>query len=520
MLASRPFSAAGKTLLAPRLCGQACRAFFREDGSRLQQLVQSHVRDKYPLYVGGEAVWPSHFLPVVDKYTLKTAAHVGLADKDHMATAIAKAHESFPAMGALPNFERKAILSNVAKEIAARANELAVILAVEVGKPIADARVEVQRAATTFELAGEEAIRQTGEYAALDVSPRNKGYSGITRRFPIGPIAMISPFNFPLNLAAHKIAPAIAVGCPFVLKPSDRTPISSAVLGQILAKQTALPKGAFSILPCEIDVANMMTTDDRLKMLSFTGSPAVGWMLKARAAKKKVALELGGNAACVVDAGVDIEAAAARITFGAFYQSGQSCISVQRVFAHASVYDDLRSRLAKKAAALKIGDPLEDDTFIGPMISPEECLRVDTWVRDAVSKGGRVVEGSGADGPYFRPTILENVPANAILQTREVFGPVMYLEKFTDFKEAIARVNNSTFGLQAGVFTNDLNKAFYAFEHCEVGGVVINDVPSVRVDSQPYGGVKDSGVGREGMKYAMEDFTELRVMLMKDAGKL
>jgi acyl-CoA reductase-like NAD-dependent aldehyde dehydrogenase len=333
-------------------------------------------------------------------------------------------------------------------------------------------------------------------------------------RVPIGPCSFISPFNFPLNLAAHKVAPALAVGCPFVLKPASSTPIGALIIAEVLA-ETDLPEGAFSMLPCHRDGADLFTTDDRLKLLSFTGSPAVGWALKAKAGKKKVVLELGGNAACVVDADWDIDDAVERIIFGAFYQSGQSCIGVQRIIAHASIYEALKNRLIAHTGKLKSGNPKNEDTFIGPLISEKEAIRLEDWINTAVDAGANLLCGGRRGGAVLEPTLLENVPANHSLCTEEAFGPVAVLSSFGEFDEALKAVNESKFGLQAGIFTRDLYKMHRAWQELEVGGVIIGDVPSWRVDNMPYGGVKDSGLGREGVRFAMEDMTEIRNLVIR-----
>jgi acyl-CoA reductase-like NAD-dependent aldehyde dehydrogenase len=372
----------------------------------------------------------------------------------------------------------------------------------------------VGRLIDTFRIAAEDSVRMTGEVQPLDISPRAKGYQGIWKRVPIGPCSFISPFNFPLNLAAHKIAPALAVGCPFVVKPASRTPLGTIIIGEILA-ETNLPKGAFSILPAHRDGADLFTTDERLKLLSFTGSPGVGWDLKAKSGKKKVVLELGGNAAVIVDHDADLDDAVERIIFGAFYQSGQSCIGVQRIIIHADIYDDLRDRLVARAGKLIAGDPKDRDTFVGPMISEGEARRLDTWVQEAAAAGGKVLCGGRREGAMLEATLLENVDRSTNLYREEAFGPVAILSKFTDFNEAMAEVNDSKFGLQAGIFTRDLFKMFDAWDHLDVGGVVINDVPSYRVDNMPYGGVKESGLGREGVRFAMEDMTEIRNLVIR-----
>ena len=354
----------------------------------------------------------------------------------------------------------------------------------------------------------------TGEVQPLDISPRAKGYQGMWKRVPIGPCSFISPFNFPLNLAAHKIAPAIAVGCPFVMKPASRTPLGAIIMGEILA-ETDLPEGAFSILPASRDGADFFTQDDRLKLLSFTGSPDVGWALKAKAGKKKVILELGGNAAVIIDHDADLEDALERVTFGAFYQSGQSCIGVQRIIVHEKIYDRFRDMLVAKAKTLVAGNPHDRATFIGPMIDVKEAARLDGWIKEAVASGAKLLCGGNRDGAMLDATLLENVGRDAKAYREEAFGPLAILSKFSDFDAALDEVNDSKFGLQAGIFTRDLFKALDAWDRLEVGGVVINDVPSYRVDNMPYGGVKDSGLGREGIRFAMEDMTEIRNLVIR-----
>jgi acyl-CoA reductase-like NAD-dependent aldehyde dehydrogenase len=348
----------------------------------------------------------------------------------------------------------------------------------------------------------------------MDRSARAHGYSGMAKRVPIGPCSFISPFNFPLNLAAHKVAPALAVGCPFVLKPASLTPLGAIIIGEILA-ETDLPEGAFSILPCKRDGAALFTEDERLKFLSFTGSPDVGWALKAKAGKKPVVLELGGNAACIVDEDADLDDAVARMVIGAFYQSGQSCIGVQRIIIHESIYDTFKEKFVTATKALKAGDPRDEDTFIGPIISKGEADRMESWIKSAVDKGATMLCGGGRVDNLLEATILENVPESEPMYAEEFFGPACLLTKFTDFREALAQVNNSKFGLQAGIFTRDLYKMNLAWDVLDVGGVVIGDVPSWRVDHMPYGGVKDSGLGREGIKYAIEDMTELRLLVVR-----
>jgi len=468
----------------------------------------------YPFYLANEAVSPNSDLEVTDKFTGKVATRVAMADVDTIDRAIAAAVEAAEPMRKMPPYQRQAVLYHCVDRFAERAEELAFSLCVEAGKPIKDSRGEVSRLIDTFRIAAEESVRIAGEVMNLEISPRARGYRGMFQRVPIGPCSFISPFNFPLNLAAHKVAPAIAVGCPFVLKPASRTPIGALVIGEILA-ETELPPGSFSILPCRRDGADLFTTDERLKLLSFTGSPGVGWDLKARAGKKKVVLELGGNAACIVDSDADLEDAVNRLVVGAFYQSGQSCIGVQRIIAHESIYGALRERLVSATKQLVAGDPKDEQTFIGPMIAEREAERLESWIAEAVAAGGKILCGGERDGAMLQATLLEDVPKNQTLCTAEAFGPVAVLTRFTDFDSALAQVNDSEFGLQAGIFTRDIYKIQRAWDELDVGGVIIGDVPSWRVDNMPYGGVKDSGLGREGIRFAMEDMTELRNLVIR-----
>ena len=472
------------------------------------------LKDAYPYYLANEAIYANKDLPVTDKYSGEVATHVAMADRKAIDQAIAASVDATPAMAAMAPFERQAVLDHCVIRFRERAEELAMALCIEAGKPIRDARGEVSRLIDTFRVAAEEAVRIDGEVLNLEISARAKGYRGFTKRVPIGPCSFISPFNFPLNLAAHKVAPAIAAGCPFVLKPASRTPIGALIIGEVLA-ETDLPKGAFSVLPCHRDGAELFTEDDRLKLLSFTGSPQVGWDLKARAGKKPVVLELGGNAACVVDEDADVDDAVARLVFGAFYQSGQSCIGVQRIFVHSAIYDTLKKKLVEKTRGLRMGDPRDEDTFIGPVISEGEARRLEDWIREGVERGGTLLCGGEREGAMLTPTLMEDVPLECSIVAEEAFGPVAILARFDDFDAVLEEVNRSAFGLQAGIFTRDLYKAQRAWDRLEVGGVVIGDVPSWRVDNMPYGGVKDSGLGREGIRWAIRDMTEERLLVIR-----
>ncbi|SPB13272.1 aldehyde dehydrogenase [Caballeronia novacaledonica] len=474
------------------------------------------LKPTYPYYLANEPISANTDLEVTDKFSGEVATRVALADAQAIDKAIGLAVAAMPEMRAFPPFKRQAVLEHCVKRFRERADEMAMALCIEAGKPINDSRGEVTRLIDTFKVAAEESVRIDGEILNLEISPRAKGYHGYVKRVPIGPCSFISPFNFPLNLAAHKVAPAIAAGVPFVMKPASRTPIGALIIGEVLA-ETDLPKGAFSILPAHRDGADLFTTDERFKLLSFTGSPAVGWDLKAKAGKKKVILELGGNAAAIVDSDQreKLDYVVDRLAFGAFYQSGQSCIGVQRILVHASLYDALREKLIEKTKSLKMGDPKDEKTFVGPMISESESKRLADWMENAVKEGAKIIAGGKVDGAMFEATLLENVGRDSDLYRKEAFGPVAILEKFDDFKEALNTVNDSDFGLQAGIFTDSLAHAHEAWDSLEVGGVVINDVPSFRVDNMPYGGVKDSGLGREGIRYAIEDMTEARLMVMR-----
>jgi acyl-CoA reductase-like NAD-dependent aldehyde dehydrogenase len=470
----------------------------------------------YPYYVANKAYKPNKKLDVLDKYTGKVATRVALPDAAALEQAIAAAHAAEKPMKQFKPYQRQAVLEHCVRRFGERRDELAYALCVEAGKPINDSVGEVTRLIETFKIAAEEAVRINGESINLEISARAAGYHGYTRKVPLGAVSFITPFNFPLNLVAHKVAPAIAAGCPFVLKPSERTPLGALIIGEILA-ETDLPKGAFSILPMDGKHAEPLVTDPRLKLLSFTGG-LIGWDLKAIAGHKKVTLELGGNAACIVDgdqAG-QLDAVVDRLVFGAFYQSGQSCISVQRILVHDDVYDALRRKLVAKIRTLKAGDPKKKSTFLGPMIDEAAAERLEGWIREAKKSGAKILCGGNRKGAMLEATLLENVPHDAKLQRMEAFGPVALLQRFLSFDEALATVNDSDFGLQAGIFTNDLRHAMHAWDELEQGGVIVNDVPSFRVDNMPYGGAKSSGIGREGVRYAIEDMSDVRLMVIRD----
>ena len=469
---------------------------------------------RYPYYLANQPVTGKQELDVLDKYTGKRATRVALADAAAVRKAIVAAHKAREAMAAFPPDARRDVLEHCVRRFGERFEELALALCIEAGKPIRDARGEVTRLIDTFRIAAGEATRGDGEVIELQISPRARGYRGMVKRVPIGVCSFITPFNFPLNLVAHKVAPAIAAGCPFVLKPAEKTPIGALIIAEILA-ETDLPRGAFSVVVCNTDDAAALIEDERIALLSFTGG-LVGWDLKARAGRKKVTLELGGNAACIVDAdpGASLDYVVERLVFGAYYQSGQSCISVQRIYAQSGIYEKLRRKLKAAVAKLRMGDPRNEKTFIGPMVNEEAAQRVESWVAAARKGGAKVLAGGTRNGNMLPASLLEKVPHDSDLYRREAFGPVAMIEPFDDFEEALDLVNDSDFGLQAGVFTGNLSNAMRAWDRLEVGGVIVGDVPSFRVDNMPYGGVKQSGLGREGVRYAIKDMTEQRLLVI------
>jgi acyl-CoA reductase-like NAD-dependent aldehyde dehydrogenase len=473
------------------------------------------LQSSYPYYLANEARAPNAALEVRDKFSGEIATRVAMGDAAAVDAAIAAAHAARPAMAAFPPDARRNVLEHCVRRFTERREELSLALCIEAGKPIRDARGEAERLIDTFRIAAGEATRVEGETVELAISERTRGYRGFVKRVPVGACSFITPFNFPLNLVAHKVAPAIAAGCPFVLKPSERTPVGALIVGEVLA-ETALPKGAFSILPCPVDQADALVTDPRIALLSFTGG-LVGWDLKARAGRKKVVLELGGNAACIVDAdpGRPLEEVVSRLVSGAYYQSGQSCIGVQRILVHRDRYDALAAALAAAVRELRMGDPRDESVFIGPMIDEAAAKRVEAWIDAAVAAGARILAGGPRAGTLLPATLLAGVPHDADLWRREAFGPVAAIEPFDDFEDALARANDSDFGLQAGVFTGNLAHAMRAWDALEVGGVVVGDIPSFRVDNMPYGGVKASGAGREGVRYAIADMTEPRLLVLR-----
>jgi acyl-CoA reductase-like NAD-dependent aldehyde dehydrogenase len=472
------------------------------------------VPTEFPFVLTGLPARSEDPLEVTSPYDGSVVGRTWLAGDAEFDTAADAAVSAASTMRRLAAYERGAILAAASKAIAAQREEIARILSGEAGKPIKDARVETDRASMTFQVAADEARRLGGEYLPMDLAAHGVGRLGIVKRVPVGPVAAISPFNFPLNLTAHKIAPAIAAGNPIVLKPATKTPLSAILLARIVV-EAGLPPEAISVLPMPRKVGDRLVTDERFRLLTFTGSSAVGWDMKARAGKKRVILELGGNAGVIVDESADLEFAVSRVATGGFAFAGQSCISVQRVYAHAHIFEAFSAQLVSAVEKLVVGDPLDSGTDLGPMIDAGEAERIDEWVREAVAAGARVLTGGTRVGDAsYAPTVLTNVPRDARVCSQEVFAPLVVLERFTSIDDAVAEVNRSSYGLQAGIFTADLEHALRAFDEIEVGGVMVNDVPTYRIDNMPYGGVKDSGLGREGPKYTIEEMTEPRLLVI------
>jgi acyl-CoA reductase-like NAD-dependent aldehyde dehydrogenase len=451
--------------------------------------------------------------PKKNPYTGKVILDVCQAQKQDMEDAIVCAEEAFRQMKKLPAYKRSEILLSIAGKIQRQKKDLALLMAEEAGKPVSQSMVEVERSVFTFTLAAEEAKRIGGEVLPLDLAAHSERRWGITRRFPIGPIAGISPFNFPINLVAHKIAPAIAAGNTMVLKPPPQAPLTSLRLAQIILDAGA-PPGTFNVLPCQIDIAEQLVTDDRLKMLSFTGSPQVGWSLKGKAGKKKVLLELGGNAGVIVDRTANLDFAVKRIAFGAFAYAGQICVKVQRMFIHEDIYDEYLLRFKEATKVLKIGDPLEDETVLSAVIDDAAADRIESWIAEARSAGATILVGGNRKGNIIEPTLISNTHPDMKVYHAEVFGPVVTIHRYRDIEEAIDGINDSIYGLQTGIFSNDFRNIFYAYELLDVGSVIVNDYPSYRIDHMPYGGIKDSGFGREGIRYTIDEMTELKLLAM------
>ena len=440
-------------------------------------------------------------------------ARVTQGRREHVEAAIAAAVKAFGTTRRLPAFERQRVLRRVADSIAERRNEFAGTLSQEAGKPIKLARIEVDRAIFIFNVAAEEATRIYGEYLPLDWQQSTAGRWGIVKRFPLGPIAGITPFNFPLNLVAHKVAPAIAAGCSMVLKPAPQTPLCSLLLAECV-QAAGWPDGGLNVLPLSNDDASLLVTDDRIKLISFTGSVPVGWDIKRRAGKKKVALELGGNAGAIIHSDADLAYAAERCISGGFGYAGQTCISVQRILVEQSVYGEFAGLLVDGVKKLKTGDHMQESTDLGPLIRESDAVRVINWVDEAVRAGARLLCGGKRKGSMVEPTVLTGTKPEMKVNCQEIFGPVVTVEPYQNFDEALRRINQSNYGLQAGLFTRDVKLLFQAYDELEVGALVAGDIPSFRIDQMPYGGVKDSGLGREGLRYAIEEMTEPKLLVM------
>lgn len=466
----------------------------------------------YKIYVGGEFVETANKLEVRNPFSNELFASTFLAGQEELEQAIQKAQAIKSTLKKLPSFKRYEILMQIAHEIKNNRTYLATVLASESAKPMKYALGEIDRAAQTFIVAAEECKRLPKEYISLDWTQAGEGKEGIVNYFPVGLVAGIAPFNFPMNLAVHKIAPAIAAGCPIILKPASSTPLSTLELAKIIDR-TSLPKGAVSILPMNRIAGNQLVTDERFQLLSFTGSPVVGWEMKRNAGKKKVVLELGGNAAVIVTQTAEIDKAISKCVTGGFAYSGQICIHAQRFYAHESVFEKFISAFIEATKKIKLGDPLDPATDISSMIDVENAKRVESWINEAVVQGAKILLGGKRKSNYVEPTIISNTNDTMKVCAEEVFGPVVVIEKYESFQEAIDKVNTSRFGLQAGLFTNYQKEIDQAFNEIEVGGLVINDVPTFRVDHMPYGGVKDSGLGREGVKYAMLDMLEPKILV-------
>ena len=466
-----------------------------------------------PYLVNGEWRTGEGTFEVHSPYDDSVVAEVGVPGADDVEEAIATAAETFPESSRLPVHARAEALDHISRRLGETIQDNAELIAKEGGKPLKWATVEATRAVSTFRWASEVLRRGDDELIRLDTEASLGSRVGLIRRFPYGPVLGITPFNFPLNLVAHKVAPSLAVGAPIVVKPASATPLGSLRLAELF-DETDLPHGMFQVLPVSSKVADGMARDERFRKISFTGSSDIGWYLKALDPKKRVTLELGGNAGVIVHSDADLDLAAQRVAFGGYYQAGQSCISVQRVLVQSEVYEDFAARLVKQVESLKVGDPMDPTVDVGPVIQKSEVGRIDSWVQEAVTQGATVLTGGKAEEPFFSPTLIADVKPDMKVCREEIFGPVVTISPYQTFEDAIATVNDSRYGLQAGVFTNDINRAFQAHRDIDVGGIIVNDVSAFRADQMPYGGSKDSGFGREGLRYAMEEMTEPRIMVL------
>lgn len=468
---------------------------------------------EYKLLIGEQWRESAKRMEVRNPYNDEVVGVVHRGAEREIDEAIVKAVRAFEVTKRLPTHRRAEILHKVAGRIRDRQEELERTIALEAGKTITDSRVEVERAVNTFTIAAEEAKRIEGEVIALDLLPASADRLGLTRRFPVGPMAGICPFNFPLNLVAHKVAPSIASGNTIIIKPASATPITALLLGEIVV-EAGMPEGGISVVPCPGSIGELLVTDDRLKKLTFTGSAEIGWYLKSRAGKKKVTLELGGNAGLIVHTDADLDLAVQRCVRGSFAYAGQICISVQRIFVHQDIFDEFLERFVQETRKLRRGDPLDEKTDLSPMIDEPAARRAEQWVKEAVDGGARVIVGGKREGSYLEPTILVDTTPEMKVNRLEVFAPVVTITSYERFEDAVEWVNDSLYGLQAGVFTKDIKHIFDAYNTIDVGGLIINDIPTYRIDHMPYGGVKDSGFGREGLRYAIEEMTELKLLAL------
>lgn len=467
---------------------------------------------EYGALIDGRQLHTGDAIEVHSPYDDALVAIVHRAGSAEIEKAIATADRIFAESRRIPSWRRAEILQKISDGIAARHDEFARTIALEAGKPIRTARAEVDRAVFTFQVAAEESKRIYGEIVPLDWIPGTEGRTAYIQRVPRGPILGITPFNFPLNLVAHKVAPALAAGNPIIIRPSSQTPVSSFKLGEVVL-EAGWPAGGIAVVPCTTDDADLLVEDRRIKFLSFTGSPAVGWALKERAGQKPVTLELGGNAGTIVHEDADLPLAAERVAWGGYSYAGQSCISVQRVYIHGGGYEAFVDELMPQVQALKVGDPLDEETDVGPLIDRGAADRLETWLQEAIQGGARVLIGGEREGNLWQPTVLASVEEDMRVSCQEVFGPLVSLYRYGEVMDAIRAVDTSDFGLQAGLFTNDWNLVQKAFEEIEVGGLMVNDVSTFRVDHMPYGGVKSSGAGREGLRYAIEEMTEMKLLM-------
>lgn len=464
-------------------------------------------------FLNGKFVAQGERVAIHSPYDQSLVGETFLAGQREVQIAIASAVSAFEITRKLPAYERQRILRDIAQQISKRREEFARSIALEAGKPIQTARAEVDRCIFTFTVAAEEATRIGGEYLPLDLQAFTAGRWAMVRRFPLGPILAITPFNFPLNLVAHKVAPAIAAGCTMIVKPAPQTPLTALLLAEVV-HNAGWPAGALSVLPLSNENAATLVHDDRIKMLSFTGSSAVGWQLKSQAGKKRVALELGGNAGVIIHSDADLDYAAERCAIGGFSYAGQSCISVQRVLAQRDIYEKFLQLFLDRVGKLKTGDPMDESTDLGPLIRESDAIRAQAWIEEAVNAGARILCGGQRHGSMLEPTVLTGTRPQMRVNCQEVFAPVKTVEPYNNFSAALSQINDSPYGLQAGLFTRDAKLIFQAYEELEVGGVIIGDVPTFRIDHMPYGGVKDSGMGREGLRYAIEEMTERRLLVM------